>query len=401
MPAQRFRPDQIMAAQACTGCRYCVDVCPAVTASGDSRLSGLYRLTSFIRAQKAQHGILKHLYRRKPGLEDWSGFAETVYRCTLCGNCEEVCPSGIGLRELWLDLRQDLVDRKAYPAKIDRIAENLISSHNVFDEDQEDRIEWTEDLSDDDDLEDRLFRDQAEVVYFTGCVASYFPMAQKIPLALVETIEAAKVNFTLLGADEWCCGFPLLGAGMGDQFKEIVEHNVEAVRQKKAKEIVFACPSCYMMWREHYPRESKLTHTTEFLLRLIQEKRLNLRPLDMTVTYHDPCDLGRGAGEYDNPREVIRSLPGVRLVEMAHSGPDCRCCGGGGNLEMIDPKLAGDIASAKIQEVMDTGASAVITACQQCVRTMATFARRNKINLNVLDISQFVRQALLKGNEGD
>jgi heterodisulfide reductase subunit D len=114
----------------------------------------------------------------------------------------------------------------------------------------------------------------------------------------------------------------------------------------------------------------------------------------MTVTYHDPCDLGRGARVYENPREVIRSIPGITFVELPHNREDCRCCGGGGNLEMVDAKLSAEIAKAKIEEILSTGAQAVVTSCQQCVRTMVTYVRRNKISLEVLDITQLIQKAL-------
>jgi heterodisulfide reductase subunit D len=121
-----------------------------------------------------------------------------------------------------------------------------------------------------------------------------------------------------------------------------------------------------------------------------------LTELPLTVTYHDPCDLGRGARVFEEPREVIRSIPGVTLVELPHSRKNCMCCGGGCNLEMVDADLAARIAKAKIDEVLSTGAQAVVTSCQQCVRTMMSYVKRNKIQLEVLDIVQLVRRALKK-----
>ena len=382
-----------MSLDACTGCQACAEVCPAVQAAGDGKLSGLYRLETLRRDRKANTGFLKALFSRgRLDIDAWKQFSDTVYRCTLCGNCQEVCPAGIGLKEIWLGLRQDLVDKKAYPPKIDMILENLTESHNVFSEDQEERAEWVEDL--DDPPDDLFLKEQAKVIYFTGCVASFFPLAQKIPLAVARIFQAAKVDFTLLGEEEWCCGFPLLGAGLIDKAGEIIEHNVEAAHAKGAQELVFACPSCYMMWLEHYPREFKLFHLTQYLDRLIAQGAIPLERQKLRVTYHDPCDLGRGAREFDAPRRILQALPGVELVELAQNRENCQCCGGGGNLEMIDQELNVEIAKRKIDQVQATGAQAVITSCQQCVRTMATYTRRNKLDLQVMDISQLVARAL-------
>jgi heterodisulfide reductase subunit D len=225
-------------------------------------------------------------------------------------------------------------------------------------------------------------------------VAAFFPLAQRIPMALANVFDRAGVDFTLLAEDEWCCGFPMLGAGLRDHLDDLVAHNIEVICSKDAGTVVFACPSCYQMWREHYPHKFELYHVTQYLNQLISNGRLPLKELDLIVTYHDPCDLGRGSGEYAAPREVIRSIPGVKLIEMADNRENCLCCGGGGNLEMIDNKLSADIARAKIDQVMETGAQAVVTACQQCVRAMSTYVRRNKIKCEVLDIVQLVQRAI-------
>ncbi len=385
---------QLLSMEACTGCAVCGEVCPAVNAAGDGHLSGLYRLDWRRRAGKTGAGWLRRLYgRRHPDRQEWKDFAETVYRCTLCGNCTEVCPAGIGLKDLWLSLRQELVELGAHPAKVDLIREHLAHNRNVFGEDQEERTEWVEDL--DEPPDDLFVKEQAEVVYFTGCVASFFPLAQQIPMALAEVLEAAEVDFTLLGEEEWCCGFPLLGSGNLPAAHELMEHNLVAVRAKGAREVVFACPSCYMMWREHYPESGlKLSHATQFLGRLLGQDRLPLREQKLTVTYHDPCDLGRAARIFEAPRRVIRALPGVELKELADNRENCLCCGGGGNLEMIDQELNAEIARRKVEQVLTTGAQAVVSGCQQCLRTMATHARRNKLPLKVMDVAQLVRESL-------
>jgi heterodisulfide reductase subunit D len=384
---------QLLEMEACTNCQICADVCPAVSASLDGELSAIYRIKGLREILMSRTEFFRNIFGKKgPSEEQLKHFSDTVFRCTLCGNCQEVCPVGIHLRDVWLSLRQDMVHSKSYPKKIDMIQENLKESRNVFAEDNEERADWVEDMRD--VPEHGYIKDQAGIVYFTGCVAAYFPLAQKIPMALAEILDVGKVDFTLLGEEEWCCGFPMLGAGLKDMFKEFMDHNLEAVREKGAKRIVFACPSCYQMWREYYPMEFEIVHATQFLLELVREKRLPLQELPMTVTYHDPCDLGRGAKVYEEPREVIRSIPGVKLVEFAQNRENCQCCGGGGNLEMIDADLSTEIAKRKIEDAQRTGAQAIITSCQQCVRTMATYARRNKLPLEVLDITQLVQRAL-------
>jgi heterodisulfide reductase subunit D len=371
----------------------CVEVCPAVDASKDAHLSGVYRLDELNKINRARTGLLKRIFRnRAPTQEQLKEFSDKVYRCTLCGRCQEVCPAGISLKDIWVSLRQDLVHSEAYPKKVDLIRENLEESHNVFAEDNDERALWVEDMPD--APEHGYIKERAEIVYFTGCVSAYFPMAQNIPIALAEILEAAEVDFTLLGGDEWCCGFPLLGAGLRERAREHIEHNIEAVRQKGANRLVFACPSCYQMWREHYPRGFSLSHVTELLRELLATGAVPLDELALTVTYHDPCDLGRGARVFEVPREILRFIPGVKLVELPANREDCSCCGGGGNLEMIDEDLSKDIARQKVEEVLSTGAEAVVTACQQCVRTMNTYVRRNKIPLKVLDIVQLVRMAM-------
>ena len=346
MSQKDYRIREIVQLEACTNCCLCADVCPAVSAANDGQLSGVYRLAELRRIMRSRSGILRRFFGRKaPTEEELKRFSETVYRCTLCGRCQETCPSGIMLRDLWFSLRQDLVHCDAYPKKVDMIRENVAESHNVFDEDNEERADWVEDLRDPPDH--GYIKDKAQVVYFTGCVAAYFPMAQKIPMALAEVLEKAKADFTLLGEEEWCCGFPLLGAGLRDHLKDNIEHNIQAVKAKGASKVVFACPSCYQMWREHYPHDFEIYHVTQYLNQLITSGQLPLKNLDLTVTFHDPCDLGRGSREYQAPREVIRAITGINFVEMAHNRENCLCCGGGGNLEMIDVGLSSEIARAQ------------------------------------------------------
>jgi heterodisulfide reductase subunit D len=402
MSRQCYPPFQKLQTTACTDCRLCVSACPAVAASGSGELSPVFRLGELRRLLHTRAGLFHRLFGKTGRIEtQLAALGETAFRCTLCGNCQQVCPVGIELKQLWLSLREDLVQSRSGPKNIERIRDNLSHSRNVFNEDNAERSDWVEDM--DPAPDNGHIKDAAEVVYFTGCVSSFFPMAQQIPMALAQILTAAGVDFTLLGEEEWCCGFPLLGAGLKDEFKAHIDHNITAVLNTGARKVVFSCPSCYQMWREYYPRSIEIEHATTFLYTLIKENRVQMKPLPLTITYHDPCDLGRGAMVYEAPRGIIRAIPGVRLVELEYSREHCRCCGGGGNLEMIDPKLSAGIAGIKMEEILSTGAEAVVSACQQCVRTLTAHVRKSKLSIEVMDIIQLVHKALAgpKGNDAD
>jgi heterodisulfide reductase subunit D len=397
MSIQDYSLRQLLEIEACTRCSLCADICPAVAASRDGLLSGIYRIHRLREIQRSRYGIIG-MMRRLSGRGELTSkqlkeYGDTVFRCTLCGSCQESCPVGINMKDLWISLRQDIVHSGHYPENVDVIGDNLAKSNNVFAEDNDERADWIENIRDFQDH--NLIKDSAEVVYFTGCVASYFPMAQRIPMALIEILELFDVDFTLLGEDEWCCGYPLLGAGLRERRQEIIEHNLEVTLGKRAKKVIFSCPSCYQMWQEYYPHDFKIYHVTQYLLELFNDNPIPLKEVPMVVTYHDPCDLGRGSRVFEEPREIIRSIPGVKLLELERNREKCLCCGGGGNLEMMDARLSSEIAGIKIEEVLDTGAEAVVTSCQQCVRTMNTFVKRNKISLEVMDITNLLMRALI------
>lgn len=319
-------------------------------------------------------------------------YRDIFARCLLCGACSATCPSGVNLTRVFTHMRKEITERKGIFPAMKPAVDSLMTYHNISNEDNDERGDWREDMK---EVPLHQYRkSKARMVYFVGCVASFFPMAQVIPRNMVRILSAANVDFTLLAGEEWCCGFPLTGAGANENMDKFVEHNVGKVRALEAEGIVFSCPSCYRMWREHYPGDFKLFHATQFILQLMDENTLSFNELPWSVTYHDPCDLGRNGGEYDAPRKILGAIPGLDLVEMENIRARSVCCGGGGNLEMTDPVLSGKVARRKISEIRETGAEAVVTACQQCVRSLKAQVRREKLDLEVMDITTVVARAL-------
>jgi heterodisulfide reductase subunit D len=317
---------------------------------------------------------------------------EVFAKCLLCGACVITCPSGVELNKVFVSFREEITKNIGVHPAMEKGVESLVAHHNISGEDNSERGEWRDFLK---SLPDHMYqREKAEMVYFVGCVASFFPMVQKIPQNLVRILESADLDFTILGGQEWCCGFPLMGAGIPEKAREMMAHNLEKVKELGAKRVVFSCPSCYRTWKESYDTDLELLHSTQLIEKLIGEGSIRLKEVNTTVTYHDPCDLGRNGGIYDAPRKILKSIPGLTLLELENNRAQSVCCGGGGNLEMVDSALTETMAQKKIGEIQRAGVKTVVTSCQQCVRTIKARARRQEIDLNVWDITEVVLQAM-------
>lgn len=397
--ASHFRFRQLLELDACTRCGECVKWCPTFAEKQEldeiTPLRKIERVRSFLRAQTL--GPLGRLFGYQRATEETlQMFSAGTYDCTLCGRCAVVCPVNIDTRPLWIAMRETLVAQGAYPATFDHLREMVTTRYNLSGDPNEDRLIWSQNLPQ--VPEGVGGKEQAEVVYFVGCVSSFYPQSYSVPQSIVEVLDRAGVDFMVLGGEEWCCGFPLIIAGMGDAAVESVWHNVEAVRRTGAKRLVTTCPSCYHTWQHDYrriigePLGFEVLHATELLEEMIGD--LQLKPLEETVTYHDPCDLGRTSGIYDAPRNVIRAIPGVNFVEMEHHHEYSLCCGGGGDVEMADADLTAAVAKRRIGEAQATGANVLLSACQQCKRTLAGAARREKMRVRVMDVVELVAQQL-------
>jgi Fe-S oxidoreductase len=349
-------------------------------------------------APRAKISLAREIFALKDGAQISPEYAKRVAQCTLCGACTRACAARIDLQSLWKDLRTKLVAAGQAPAAYTAMVDNLKAKRNISNFANATRLDWSEDLE---EVPETLDQEPgAEVVYFVGCVSSFFPRAAQVPVAMVQLFEKAGLNYTTMGGEEWCCGFPLLAAGHAADITEFVQHNVDTIRKMGAKTLVTGCSSCYHVWSHIYPEvlgESlgfRLVHATELLAELLAEGKLVPNELEETVTYHDPCDLGRNSGIVDPPRQIIKSIPGITLLEMAASGEDATCCGGGGNLQGADAGLAQAIANKRIKEAAQTGAGIVVSACQQCEQMLEKSARNEKLPLQVMDVAELLLMAV-------
>jgi len=331
-------------------------------------------------------------------LKEMSG--ELGYRVEDCQHLREL------LADYLVQRPETVIDDRlcAGIQRLNRLSQTIEATHNISGDDNTNRLIWSQNLE---RVPAGLDRKQgAEIVYFVGCVASLFPRSYRVPQSFTSILGASGVDFTTLGGQEWCCGYPLLSMGRLEQARSLIQHNVAQVKELGASRVVFACPSCYHMWKFIYPDVLggeiglEVLHATELVDELVTQGAIQLGERKLRVTYHDPCDLGRKSHVFEAPRRVLRSIPGVTFVEMSSSGQISECCGGGGNLESFDPEVGSEVSVRRIGRACEVEAQVVTSACQQCERTLTAAVRQHEEaragRLRVMDVTELVWEAMQK-----
>jgi heterodisulfide reductase subunit D len=398
---KNFTVKQRLELDACTRCGECMAYCETYGPRHTEYVNPALKIKYFRSLLKEEEGPrwLSWLYRMdRPKAMDMKEFALGVYQCTLCALCVSVCPVNIDLLDLWKSMREDLVDRELAPDNLDIARINVQTTRNVLGYPNEERALWIDFMED--PPEDGFYREHADVVYFVGCMSSFSPAAQDIAETYCRLLEEAGLSFTILGEDEFCCSFPLIVAGMHKEGEEVRRHNIETILGYSPKIITFSCPSCYNTFIKHYKDAFpgvEMLHSTQLMRRLIKEGRVQLKSGEGRITFHDPCDLGRNSGEYEAPRDVLGSIPGVEFTEMGFYRELAKCCGGGGDLEIYDPELAEEVNLDTLREAEATGAETMITGCPQCKRMFQAGTKKCGSTLQIKDIVQVVYEQVDRG----
>jgi Fe-S oxidoreductase len=238
---------------------------------------------------------------------------------------------------------------------------------------------------------------QAEVAYFPGCTASY--VEHDIAQATACLLHKSGVEFTYLGEDEACCGIPMLVAGLWDTWEQILRHNVAAMKARGVKTVVTSCPACWLVWHTFYPEwaeklgiefDFETKHYSEILADKIDAGIFQLdREVNMTVTWHDSCHMGRAGKIYEAPRKLIQAIPGIKFVEMEHNRQEAHCCGSVLSL-VADPDVGERVGDVRLQEAEDAGAQAVVAACPCCEVQFRVTADKTGRDLPIIDLSTLV-----------
>jgi heterodisulfide reductase subunit D len=234
-----------------------------------------------------------------------------------------------------------------------------------------------------------------------GCVPSYLDM--KMVPSLIKPLDAAGVDYTTLATNESCCGFPLFLMGDRDGFSENGKKLIEKIKATGATELVTPCAGCYKTFAKLYPEIGDLGihiyHSVHYLEKLINDGRIQLKgDLGKKVTYHDPCDLGRAFKIFEEPRNILKGVPGLEYVEMGRNRLKARCCGAGGGIQANDPDLAVAIAAERVRDAMAVGAEIIVSGCAACKdnlkKGVKAIPKKERGKMKVMDITEMVAKAL-------
>lgn len=359
--------------------------------------------------------LLLEMGRIKPSEE----LREIIYKCTECGNCAVSCKflNTLEPLEIIMKLREKLVELGCGPMpKQQEYIEAANKVYNPYNEPHKKRLAWLP--------EDIQLDPNAKVLYYVGCTSSY--RRQEIAIATTRILKVAGIPFNILENDEFCCGSPILRTGDMNTFKKFLNKNLDAIESKGIDTVIFSCAGCYDTFKVDYPlyREYnfKVLHTVEFFDELLEAGKLKLKKeVPITVTYHDPCHLGRNAeryedwdgdivdlmplvsinippkpkrtgskGIYEAPRNILKKIPGLIFVEMERIKEYAYCCGAGAGVKSAFPEFALQTAKIRIEEAEDTGADTLVSACPFCSTNLQDGIKGSGANLKYYDISELL-----------
>ena len=321
--------------------------------------------------------------------------ADILYSCTLCGLCYAQCIPDLSLHEAILESRGRLAQEGLAPESAKSALKNITEHGNPMGVSAELRARWMRKLP------ENLLRERADVLYWAGCNTTLRSGVRATANATVRVLNAAGVDVMTLGEKEGCCGFSLVVGGFFEEAKRNAEHVVKAVGEAGVETLVTSCSGCYETFVDFYPNKlgvempCQVLHSSQLAESLAKEGELPLHELPMRVSYHDPCGLGRHCGVYDAPRNLLRSIQGLRLLEPSLSRERSRCCGGGGGFWGVDSRASMSLAHLRIREdIMPLKVEALTVTCPLCYTNFLYTLRRHAINLKVYDVMEIMEMAL-------
>jgi len=407
---EKLSPRMLLELDACTRCGECSNWCPAYDQDNREPLTPRGRARLFKDIISRQHGVfsadsmLGKLVGKKPvTTQEMIDFAKDVYACSTCMQCHFVCPVHIDTVELWERIRECIVDGGYGPLEKQKdLVLKTKNYDNPWGQPRSSRARWGKVAKKKKRIKDEpkdIAKSKSEILYFVGCTASYDNNIEEVGINTTNIFQHAGIDFGILGVKERCCGSVLLRMGDRPSFEALCKANIEQFNELGIKTLVTSCSGCMKTIREDYKKIGKLNfevkHIVEYLVELIKSGKLQLKnPVNLTVTYHDPCHLGRHSGVFDAPRELLSLIPGVKLVEMERNRENSRCCGAGGGLKSGYPDMQNQISQKRVADALATGATELVSACPFCYQGLQIGIQAMNANIKMRDITELVCMAM-------
>jgi Fe-S oxidoreductase len=323
--------------------------------------------------------------------------SEDIWRCTTCGRCPQQCPRDVRQIDSGIALRRIANEYGVFPNSVKPVRTanaSLVGEGNPLSEERKNRAKWAEGLG------VSTFTEDMDFLYFPGCYLCYDPRLKKVAKATATILKKAGVSFGILGEKESCCGESIRKTGDEELFKRLARENIKNFIDSGVKKIVVSSPHCYHTFKNEYPDfrvNFEIIHISQLLSELIRDGKIELSgEYAKKVAYHDPCYLGRHNGVYDEPREALKSVPGLDLREM----PDCLvnslCCGGGGGRIWMETPKGERFSDIRMEQAMDVGAEVLATSCPYCIANFEDSRLTLDVveKIEVKDITEIIAEAM-------
>jgi Fe-S oxidoreductase len=322
---------------------------------------------------------------------------EEIWRCTTCGRCPQQCPRDVRQIESGVALRRLATEYGVFPNAVKplrSVSASLVGAGNPLGADRQSRADWA------DGMGVQTFEEEMELLYFPGCYLSYDPRLKKVAQATAAILNAAGIEYGILGSKENCCGESIRKTGDEELFKRLAKENIKTFIDSGVKKIVVSSPHCLHTFKNEYPEfmvHFEVVHISQLLGDLIDQGRLTLGgEFARRVTYHDPCYLGRHNGVYDEPRKLLGGIHGLELLEMAENRRDALCCGGGGGRIWMETAKGERFSDLRVAQAVDAGAEVLATACPYCIANFedSRLGLADENALTIKDITEIVWEAI-------
>ncbi len=338
--------------------------------------------------------VRRIMHQGQLGLIDFED--EDVWLCATCNNCVKRCPRGVEIIDVMRALRRAVTELgiAKVPDSLRISIKNISAVGNPLGEPEDKRTSWTQ------DLDVKLHTEGTEILYFPCCIPEYDPSVQRVARATANILKKAGVDFGILGNQANCCGESVRKAGNESVFQRLAESNISALKEAGVKKIIVSSPHCYHALTNEYPKlggSFDVEHVSQYLLDLIKKNSLSFTgEVNNKVAYHDPCYLGRHHDIYDEPREVLRSIPGLELVELPDHREGSLCCGGGGGRIWMETKSGERFSDLRLKQALEIGANVLAVACPYCMLNFedSVLTQDKSDEIEVRDITELVEMAL-------